>query len=66
MKKQADSYTSYTGAPDGVKASVKFIMKVADNTDSSASEENGSTEESSQTALAQQTGFWDRVKNLFS
>ena len=66
MKKRADSYTSYTGAPDGVKASVKFIMKVADNTDSSASEENGSTEESSQTALAQQTGFWDRVKNLFS
>lgn len=61
IRQQADGYHSYTGAPEGVKAQVKFVMKLQ----APASQEEAGQPEEENTAQAP-VSFWDRVKNLFS
>lgn len=61
MQEQANEYTSYTGAADGTRASVKFIMKV----DGPETQLN-SAQEDSVPAAQTQPGFWQRVKELFA
>lgn len=59
LEEQANAYTSYTGAAENVRASVKFVMKVE------GPEQTGTQQEQSSGQSVQDTTFWDRVKNLF-
>ena len=61
MQEQADGYYSYTGSPEGVKAEVKFIMKL----EAPASQQKTGQPEEEKADQAP-VSFWDRVKNLFS
>lgn len=61
LQTEAESYTTYTGTPDGVEASIKFVMKVEEP-------EAPAAETSETEPTAQQTekpGFWQRLKQLF-
>ena len=60
MREQAEGYLSYSGAPDGVKSDVKFIMKVQ------APEEPQTETSSVQPEQESKPGFWQRVKDLFT
>lgn len=60
LQTEAESYTTYTGTPDGVEASIKFVMKVEEPEAPAAETETETT--------AQQTekpSFWQRLKQLF-
>lgn len=60
LQTEAESYTTYTGTPDGVEASIKFVMKVEEPEAPAAETETELT--------AQQTekpSFWQRLKQLF-
>ena len=60
LQTEAESYTTYTGTPDGVEASIKFVMKVEEPETPAAETETETT--------AQQTekpSFWQRLKQLF-
>ena len=60
VQAQAKTYTSYTGTPDGVDATIKFVMKVEEPEAPAAETETEPT--------AQQTekpSFWQRLKQLF-
>ncbi|WP_418665870.1 hypothetical protein [Allofournierella sp.] len=62
----ADAYTSYTGAPEGVKASVKFVMKVEGPEEPAQSEGEGVGQAAPAEAQpAEKPGLWQRIKNLF-
>ena len=67
LETRAQSYTSYTGSADGVRANVKFVMKTAglpeEETASSSDTEDSEAAPQDKTPDA---SFWDRVKNLFS
>ena len=67
LETRAQSYTSYTGSADGVRANVKFVMKTAglpeEETTSSSDTEDSEAAPQDKTP---DTSFWDRVKNLFS
>ena len=61
LQTEAESYTTYTGTPDGVEASIKFVMKVEEP-------EAPAAETSKTETTAQQTekpSFWQRLKQLF-
>lgn len=61
LQTEAESYTTYTGTPDGVEASIKFVMKVEEP-------EAPAAETSETETMAQQTekpSFWQRLKQLF-
>ena len=61
LQTEAESYTTYTGTPDGVEASIKFVMKVEEP-------EAPAAETSETETTAQQTekpSFWQRLKQLF-
>ena len=61
LQTEAESYTTYTGTPDGVEASIKFVMKVEEP-------EAPAAETSETEPTAQQTEkprFWQRLKQLF-
>ena len=61
LQTEAESYTTYTGTPDGVEASIKFVMKVEET-------EAPAAEISETETTAQQTekpSFWQRLKQLF-
>ena len=61
LQTEAESYTAYTGTPDGVEASIKFVMKVEEP-------EAPAAETSEAETTAQQTekpSFWQRLKQLF-
>ena len=61
LQTEAESYTTYTGTPDGVEASIKFVMKVEEP-------EAPAAEISETEPTAQQTekpSFWQRLKQLF-
>ena len=60
VQAQAKTYTSYTGAPDGVDATIKFVMKVE-------APEVPETEALEPTAAVQteKPSFWQRLKALF-
>ena len=61
LQTEAESYTTYTGTPDGVEASIKFVMKVEEP-------EAPAAEISETETTAQQTekpSFWQRLKQLF-
>ena len=61
LQTEAESYTTYTGTPDGVEASIKFVMKVEEP-------EAPDAETSETETTAQQTekpSFWQRLKQLF-
>ena len=61
LQTEAESYTTYTGTPDGVEASIKFVMKVEEP-------EAPAAETSETEPTAQQTekpSFWQRLKQLF-
>lgn len=61
LQNEAESYTTYTGTPDGVEASIKFVMKVEEP-------EAPAAETSETETTAQQTekpSFWQRLKQLF-
>lgn len=61
LQTEAESYTTYTGTPDGVEASIKFVMKVEEP-------EAPAAETSENEPTAQQTekpSFWQRLKQLF-
>ena len=60
MREQAEGYLSYSGAPDGIKSDVKFIMKVQ------APEEPQTEMSSVQPEQESKPGFWQRVKDLFT
>ena len=60
LQTEAESYTTYTGTPDGVEASIKFVMKVEEPEAPAAETETEPT--------AQQTekpSFWQRLKQVF-
>lgn len=64
MKEQAEDYTSYTGAPAGISASVKFVMK----TPNIKAPDTKATSDSTDTAATQTTekvSFWTRIRDLF-
>ena len=67
LETRAQSYTSYTGSADGVRANVKFVMKTAglpeEETAFSSDTEDSEAAPQDKTLDA---SFWDRVKNLFS
>lgn len=67
VKALADSYTSYTGAPEGVKASVKFVMKVEGPEAPEESEAPAGQQQAAQPDAppAEKASFWQRIKNLF-
>ena len=60
VQAQAKTYTSYTGTPDGVDATIKFVMKVE-------APEVPETEALELTAAVQteKPSFWQRLKALF-
>ena len=60
VQAQAKTYTSYTGTPDGVDATIKFVMKVE-------APEVPETEAPEPTAAVQteKPSFWQRLKALF-
>ena len=58
MQARANAYTSYTGAAEGTRASVKFVMKVEGPKAPQA-------DAGEQAQAEQPTTFWERVKNLF-
>ena len=61
LQTEAESYTTYTGTPDGAEASIKFVMKVEEP-------EAPAAETSETEPTAQQTekpSFWQRLKQLF-
>ena len=60
VQAQAKTYTSYTGTPDGVDATIKFVMKVE-------APEVPETEALELTAAvqAEKPSFWQRLKALF-
>lgn len=61
LQTEAESYTTYTGTPDGVEASIKFVMKVEEP-------EAPAADTSETEPTAQQTekpSFWQRLKQLF-
>ena len=60
VQAQAKTYTSYTGTPDGVGATIKFVMKVE-------APEVPETEALELTAAVQteKPSFWQRLKALF-
>ena len=61
LQTEAESYTTYTGTPDGVEASIKFVMKVEEP-------EAPAAETSETETTARQTekpSFWQRLKQLF-
>ncbi|MCI6305245.1 MAG: hypothetical protein MR600_02095 [Subdoligranulum sp.] len=60
VQAQAKTYTSYTGTPDGVDATIKFVMKVE-------APEVPETEAMEPTAAVQteKPSFWQRLKALF-
>ncbi len=60
MQEQADGYRSYTGSPEGVKSTVKFLMKVE-----SPATENEAEEQTETPDTEAPVSFWDRVKHLF-
>ena len=62
MEEQAAAYTSYTGSAEGVKASVKFIMKT-DEPDTPQTESPAAAQQPE--PAVQETTFWDRVLHLF-
>ena len=61
----ADGYTSYTGAPEGVRASVKFVMKVEGPKAPAGGADDGRQAARAEAQPAEKPGFWQRVKNLF-
>lgn len=61
----ADAYTSYTGAPEGVRASVKFVMKVEEPKAPAEGADDGRQAARAEAQPAEKPGFWQRVKNLF-
>lgn len=62
MEEQAAAYTSYTGSAEGVKASVKFIMK----TDEPDVPQTGSPAAAQHSEpAAEKATFWERVLHLF-
>ena len=61
LQTEAESYTTYTGTPDGVETSIKFVMKVEEP-------EAPAAETSETETTVQQTekpSFWQRLKQLF-
>ena len=60
VQAQAKTYTSYTGTPDGVDTTIKFVMKVE-------APEVPETEALEPTAVVQteKPSFWQRLKALF-
>ena len=60
VQAQAKTYTSYTGTPDGVDTTIKFVMKVE-------APEVPETEALEPTAAVQteKPSFWQRLKALF-
>ena len=61
LQTEAESYTTYTGTPDGVEASIKFVMKVEEPEASAA--ETSETETTAQ--QTEKPSFWQRLKQLF-
>lgn len=61
LQTEAESYTTYTGTPDGVEASIKFVMKVEEPEAPAA--ETSETETTAQ--QAEKPSFWQRLKQLF-
>lgn len=61
LEEQANAYTSYTGAGENVRASVKFVMKVE-----GPKQDSEQLQETESTNGSQDTTFWDRVKQLFA
>lgn len=60
MKEQLNAYDSFSGAPDGVQNSVKFIMKTShpnSKTEATPTEEEAPAEDT--------RSFWDRLTGLF-
>jgi putative membrane protein len=63
MVKQADEYTSFTGAPDGAKTTIKFVMKTADLESSNKKDTTQSTAQVKQDSS--KLTFWQRIVNFF-
>ena len=61
LEEQANAYTSYTGAGENVRASVKFVMKVE-----GPKQDSEQLQETESTNGSQDMTFWDRVKQLFA
>ena len=61
LQTEAESYTTYTGTPDGVEASIKFVMKV-EEPEAPAAETNETETTAQQT---EKPSFWQRLKQLF-
>lgn len=64
LEAQANAYTSYTGAAEGVKASVKFVMKVEAPKAPAEAELKHQTEQP-EAQPAEKVGLWQRIKDLF-
>ncbi|MBC8571169.1 hypothetical protein [Zongyangia hominis] len=56
-----DSFGSYTGAPEGAKTDVKFLMRTPQ-----IKADTKEDESQPQNTEVQKESFWDRIKNLFS
>lgn len=65
LEELADGYTSYTGAPEGIRASVKFVMKVEGPKAPAGGADDGRQAARAEAQPAEKPGFWQRVKNLF-
>ena len=66
VKAQGEDYTSFAGAADGMKATVKFVMKVnCEETDTAA--DTGTAAETTQTTETKTglAGLWERFTALF-
>ena len=59
LVERAESYTSYTGSPEGAEGSVKFILKT------DAVEKEVVKEASAVPEKPVKTGFWQRIVDLF-
>ncbi len=62
LEEQAEGFSSYTGAPEGVRASVKFVMKVMEPEQPDA--QTAQPEAGMDTQ--EDAGLWGRIKDLFS
>lgn len=62
LRQASEGYRSYSGAPEGISSTVKFVMRTRQP---EAPEEPESEQPAAETAGPERVSFWQRLKDLF-
>ncbi len=66
LQNLADDYTSYSGAPEGVRSTVKFLYKVQESAaDTDTEAEQTDAQPAAQQTAAAPKSLWQRIRDLF-